>query len=86
MWSGVNFQFETIIQSHETPVRAMAFTHNGNFLVSGDDGGTVGRRGGQLGRAGWRRGVQGWGSRTGWSCVSSLLPRARAHFLLLLHY
>jgi hypothetical protein len=27
----------------ETPVRTMAFTHNGNFLVSGDDAGTVRR-------------------------------------------
>lgn len=41
LWSGNTFQFETIIQSHETAVRAMVFTHNGNFLVSGDDGGTV---------------------------------------------
>ncbi|PRW56172.1 flowering time control FY-like isoform X1 [Chlorella sorokiniana] len=41
MWSGTTFQFETIIQSHETPVRTMTFTHNGNFLVSGDDSGTV---------------------------------------------
>lgn len=41
MWSGTNFQFETIIQAHETPVRTLTFTHNGNFLVSGDDGGTV---------------------------------------------
>ena len=38
------FQFETIIQSHETPVRAMTFTHNGNFLVSGDDAGNVSSR------------------------------------------
>lgn len=45
MWSGTNFQFETIIQAHETPVRTMTFTHNGNFLVSGDDGGTVGAAG-----------------------------------------
>lgn len=49
MWSGTNFQFETIIQAHETPVRTMTFTHNGNFLVSGDDGGTVSR--GALSRA-----------------------------------
>ncbi|KAI3436421.1 hypothetical protein D9Q98_005838 [Chlorella vulgaris] len=41
MWSASSFQFETIIQSHETPVRTMAFTHNGNFLVSGDEAGTV---------------------------------------------
>ena len=41
MWDGQSFQFETIIQAHETPVRAMSYTHGGNFLVSGDDAGTV---------------------------------------------
>ena len=41
MWGGTAFQFETIIQSHETPVRTMVFTHNGNFLLSGDDAGNV---------------------------------------------
>lgn len=41
MWGGQSFQFETIIQAHETPVRAMAFTHAGNFLVSGDSNGAV---------------------------------------------
>jgi len=41
MWGGQTFQFETIIQAHETPVRDMVFTRNGNFLVSGDDAGNV---------------------------------------------
>lgn len=41
MWDSQSFQFETIIQAHETPVRSMTFTHGGNFLVSGDDGGNV---------------------------------------------
>lgn len=41
MWGGQAFQFETIIQAHETPVRTMVFTHSGNFLVSGDDAGNV---------------------------------------------
>ncbi|GAB4820925.1 hypothetical protein N2152v2_007971 [Parachlorella kessleri] len=41
MWGAQAFQFETILQAHETPVRSMVFTHNGNFLVSGDDSGTV---------------------------------------------
>lgn len=29
------------LQAHETAVRTMDFTHNGNFLLSGDDSGTV---------------------------------------------
>lgn len=41
MWGGQTFQFETIIQAHETPIRTIVFTHNGNFLVSGDDAGNV---------------------------------------------
>lgn len=41
MWGGQTFQFETIIQAHETPIRTIVFTHNGNFLVSGDDSGNV---------------------------------------------
>lgn len=41
MWDGQSFQFETIIQAHETPVRSMTFTRAGNFLVSGDDGGNI---------------------------------------------
>lgn len=41
MWNSQSFQFETIIQAHETPIRSMVFTHAGNFLVSADDGGFV---------------------------------------------
>lgn len=41
LWGGQTFQFETIIQAHETPVRTILFTHGGNFLVSGDDAGNV---------------------------------------------
>ncbi|KAI8113734.1 hypothetical protein M9435_003727 [Picochlorum sp. BPE23] len=41
MWGGQTFQFETIIQAHETPIRTIVFTRNGNFLVSGDDAGHV---------------------------------------------
>ena len=41
MWGGQTFQFETIIQAHETPIRTIVFTHSGGFLVSGDDAGNV---------------------------------------------
>jgi polyadenylation factor subunit 2 len=41
MWGGQTFHFETIIQAHETPIRDIVFTRNGNFLVSGDDAGNV---------------------------------------------
>ncbi|KAL6784589.1 hypothetical protein ACKKBF_B02405 [Auxenochlorella protothecoides x Auxenochlorella symbiontica] len=41
MWDGASFQFESILQAHEGPVRAMTYTRSGTFLVSGDDGGVV---------------------------------------------
>ncbi|KAG7669287.1 hypothetical protein Ndes2526B_g05588 [Nannochloris sp. 'desiccata'] len=41
LWDGQTFQFETIIQAHDTPLRAMTYTHAGNFLISGDDAGNV---------------------------------------------
>lgn len=41
MFGSQALQFETILQAHEQPVRSMRFTHNGNFLVSGDDSGLV---------------------------------------------
>ena len=41
LWDGQTFQFETIIQAHDTPIRTMTYTHAGNFLISGDDAGNV---------------------------------------------
>ena len=38
---GVSFNFETILQAHDTAIRALVWSHNENWLISGDDGGTV---------------------------------------------
>lgn len=41
LWDGVSFQFESILQAHEAPLRALCYTHAGSFLVSADDRGTM---------------------------------------------
>lgn len=41
LWNGLSFQFETILQAHETAVREMLFSHNDNWLLTADDGGLV---------------------------------------------
>ena len=41
LWNGAGFNFETILQAHETPVRAMEWSHNELWLLSVDDTGNV---------------------------------------------
>ena len=41
MWNGMSFNFETILQAHNCAIRAAAFSHNENWLISGDDAGTL---------------------------------------------
>ncbi|KAJ1954778.1 WD repeat-containing protein 33 [Linderina pennispora] len=41
MWSGLTFNFETIMQAHDTAVRAMEWTHNAQWLVSADGNGVI---------------------------------------------
>lgn len=41
LWNGLTFNFETILQAHDTAVRAMVWSHNENWMVTGDHGGTV---------------------------------------------
>ena len=37
LWNGMSFNFETILQAHEVPIRAMTWSHNEKWLVTGDD-------------------------------------------------
>ena len=37
----MSFNFETILQAHNCAIRAAAFSHNENWLISGDDAGTL---------------------------------------------
>ncbi|RKP00028.1 hypothetical protein CXG81DRAFT_13715 [Caulochytrium protostelioides] len=41
LWNGLTFNFESIMQAHDGPIRAMRWSHNDVWLLSGDDTGTV---------------------------------------------
>ncbi|XP_068754632.1 uncharacterized protein [Montipora capricornis] len=41
LWNGLTFNFETILQAHDSPVRAMVWSHADNWLLSSDHGGFI---------------------------------------------
>ena len=41
MWNGLTFNFETILQAHDTAICAMTFTHSGAYLASTDKSGII---------------------------------------------
>lgn len=41
LWNGLTFNFETILQAHDTAVRTMRFTHSGAYLASADQSGII---------------------------------------------
>uniref|UniRef100_A0A182IMX9 Uncharacterized protein n=1 Tax=Anopheles atroparvus TaxID=41427 RepID=A0A182IMX9_ANOAO len=41
LWNGLMFNFETILQAHDVSVRTMVWSHNDNWMVTGDHGGFV---------------------------------------------
>ena len=41
LWNGMAFNFETILQAHDQPVRSMCWSQNGNWLATGDQGGYI---------------------------------------------
>ncbi|GAK62452.1 WD40 repeat-like protein [Moesziomyces antarcticus] len=41
LWNGLTFNFETIMQAHDSAVRAMAWNKAGTYLISADQNGTV---------------------------------------------
>jgi polyadenylation factor subunit 2 len=41
LWNGLTFNFETILQAHDSAVRAFQFTHSGAFLASADQNGII---------------------------------------------
>lgn len=41
LWNGLTFNFETILQAHSTSVRSMIWSHNDNWMVTGDHNGYV---------------------------------------------
>ncbi|KZV89035.1 WD40 repeat-like protein [Exidia glandulosa HHB12029] len=41
LWNGLTFNFETILQAHDTAVRAFEFNHAGTYLASADQQGVI---------------------------------------------
>ncbi|OMJ23476.1 pre-mRNA 3' end processing protein WDR33 [Smittium culicis] len=41
LWNGLTFNFETIMQAHDTAIRGMEWSHDSQWLVSGDQGGVI---------------------------------------------
>ncbi|KAI0933550.1 hypothetical protein AcW1_005352 [Taiwanofungus camphoratus] len=41
LWNGLTFNFETILQAHDTAVRTFQFTHSGAYLASADQSGII---------------------------------------------
>ncbi|XP_049770252.1 uncharacterized protein LOC126108925 isoform X2 [Schistocerca cancellata] len=41
LWNGLTFNFETILQAHDSPVRTMVWSHNDVWMVTGDHAGYV---------------------------------------------
>lgn len=41
LWNGLTFNFETILQAHDSPVRSMIWSHNDIWMVTADHGGYV---------------------------------------------
>ncbi|CCE66307.1 hypothetical protein TPHA_0P01490 [Tetrapisispora phaffii CBS 4417] len=41
LWSGSSFNFESIMQAHDTSVTAMEYSHAGDWMISGDADGTI---------------------------------------------
>jgi polyadenylation factor subunit 2 len=41
LWNGTGFNFETIMQAHDSNIRAMSYSHNDDWLVSADQDGVI---------------------------------------------
>ncbi|KAI9006175.1 WD40-repeat-containing domain protein, partial [Gaertneriomyces semiglobifer] len=41
LWNGLTFNFETILQAHDSAVRTMTWSHNDTWLITGDDSGVI---------------------------------------------
>ena len=41
LWNGTGFNFETIQQAHDVAIRALSYSHNGDWLISADHDGVI---------------------------------------------
>ncbi|KAL7822168.1 WD40-repeat-containing domain protein [Trichoderma gracile] len=41
LWNGTGFNFETIMQAHDSAIRALEYSHSDDWLISGDHDGVI---------------------------------------------
>lgn len=41
LWNGLTFNFETILQAHDSAIRAIRFSHSGSYVASADQSGII---------------------------------------------
>lgn len=41
IWNGFTFNFESIMQAHDFPIFSLEYSHNGKWLISGDQAGII---------------------------------------------
>ncbi|XP_064642094.1 pre-mRNA 3' end processing protein WDR33-like isoform X2 [Lineus longissimus] len=41
LWNGLTFNFETILQAHDAPVRTMGWSHNDQWMLTADNSGFI---------------------------------------------
>ncbi|OAR01623.1 hypothetical protein LLEC1_06797, partial [Akanthomyces lecanii] len=41
LWNGTGFNFETIMQAHDSAIRALEYSHSDDWLISGDHDGLI---------------------------------------------
>lgn len=41
LWNGLTFNFETILQAHDSAICTLSFTHSGAYLASADKSGII---------------------------------------------
>ncbi|KAJ3124524.1 hypothetical protein HK098_001072 [Nowakowskiella sp. JEL0407] len=41
LWNGLTFNFETILQAHDSAVRSMIWSHNDTWMITADHAGTI---------------------------------------------
>ena len=41
LWNGLTFNFESILQAHDSAIRTLQFTHSGAFIASADQSGVI---------------------------------------------
>ncbi|KAJ2488574.1 WD repeat-containing protein 33 [Coemansia sp. RSA 2050] len=41
LWNGLSFNFDTIMQAHDSAIRSMEWSHNAQWMITGDQGGII---------------------------------------------